>query len=409
MPIYRFRGRDAGGNLVEGEMEADSEVAVATFQQSQGVIPTEIVEKRGSMRRQRRNWRQELFKRRPNLDDLILFTRQMYTLMRSGVPITRALAGLAESTRNVMLSETLVEILGHLEAGRELSSAMARFTGVFPSLYVSIVRVGESTGRLDEAFLQLTGYMERERDIRDRLKQALRYPALVLVAITAALTVINIFVIPAFKKLFGGFHAKLPWQTQLLIDTSDFFLAFWPYVLGGLVVVILGIRSYIKTDQGRYLWDRLKLRLPVLGKVFTEATLARFSYAFALSLRAGVPMVQILGLTGRAMDNEFLARRIQRMREGVERGDPLSRTAASSGMFPPMVIQMIAVGEETGSVDEMLGEVAGYYDREVDYDLKTLSAAVEPILTLFIGGIVLVLALGIFLPMWDLAHAAGLH
>jgi MSHA biogenesis protein MshG len=284
-----------------------------------------------------------------------------------------------------------------------LSSSLARHPHIFTSLFISMVRVGEETGRLDESFLRITQYLEREKETRERIKTALRYPVFVIIAIGIALAIINIWVIPVFAGLFEKAGVPLPWQTRVLLAISAFFVAWWPVMLGGIIGAIFGFRLYIKTDNGRYWWDRNKLKIPLVGDIIMRATLARFARAFSMALTSGVPLIQAMTVVARSVDNEFIAEYILNMRNGIERGESLTRTATLTNIFTPLVLQMLAVGEETGKVDDLLADVADYYEREVDYDIKNLSSAIEPIMIVIIGIMVLILALGVFLPMWDLA------
>lgn len=405
MAIFHYQGRGVRGDLVRGNIEATSADAVATQLFNSGITPIDIVPARPKSD-VLTQLRRLTARKNPTLSDLILFSHQMHTLTKSGVPIIQALAGLAESTRNPAMAQALADITANLEAGRDLSSSMARHPQIFPSLIISLVQVGESTGRLDEVFLQISQYLELEKDTRDRIKAALRYPAIVISAIAIAIVIINMFVIPAFAKIFKSFRVELPFATRLLIGVSDFFVTFWPYLLAGLAIGIVALRSYVKTENGRYHWHKMKMRLPLVGDIIRRATLGRFARCFAMTSRTGVPLIQGLTVAAKALDNEFIAERVLSMRNGIERGESLTRTATLSGMFTPLVLQMLAVGEQTGAVDSLLLEVAEFYEREVDYDIKSLSAAVEPILMVAIGIMVLILALGIFLPMWELARAA---
>jgi len=340
---------------------------------------------------------------------LILFCRQMYALNKAGVPLVRGLRSLTESTAHPLLHEVLERIVEDVQAGRELSTAMAAHPRVFSNLMVAMARVGENTGRLEEAFLRMGQYLELERDTRERIGAALRYPLLVIVAIGIAIGVVNILVIPAFAGVFARAKAELPLPTRVLIAISDVFVAWWPLMLGGLVVAAIGAYAWLQTPAGRYRWDKWKLSLPVVGSIVHRATLSRFARAFAMAASAGVPLLQTLAVVSRAVGNEFVGDRVLQMRNGVERGDTLTRTAAATNLFTPLTLQMLGVGEETGQVDAMLEEVAGFYEREVDYEIKNLSAAIEPILIVAVGLMVLVVALGVFLPMWDLAAGVGLR
>jgi len=404
VPLFNYQGRSKRGELLKGSIDGASADAVASQLFNSGITPIDIVEARPEtdvlvllMR--------HLSQGKVDLADLILFSHQMYTLTKAGVPITQALTGLAESTRKPAFKEALMDVADSLQSGRDLASSLNRHPRVFNRLIVSIVQVGESSGNLDQAFVQISKYLETEKDTRDRIKSALRYPVIVLIAIAVAVSVINIFVIPAFAKLFASFKAELPWATKLLIGTSDFFIAYGPYMLAMLLLGGFGLRAWIKTDQGHYAWDRFKLRIPLLGDILNRATLARFARSFAMTQRAGVPLVQGLTVVANAVDNRYIGDHILSMRNGIECGESVTRTAALSGMFTPMVLQMMGVGEETGSLDAMMQQVAEFYEREVDYDIKNLSANVEPVLIVAIGVMVLILALGVFLPMWDLAQA----
>lgn len=402
MPQFAYRGRNSRGDMIKGVVEANSIDAVASQLLNSSITPIDINERAAGANEIGDLWA-KLNSRSPNLTDLILFSRQMYSLMRAGVPIIRSMKGIIEATKNRVLVNAVREVQADLESGRELSAALARHPSIFTPLYISMVRVGENTGKLDESFLRIAQYLELEKDTRERIKSALRYPVMVIAAMAIAVTIINIFVIPAFAKIFERAHVALPLPTRILIFTSEFFVNYWPLLIGGLIIAAVAARYYVNTDQGLYLWGKYKIRLPLVGDIILRATLGRFSRAFAMSLTAGVPLVQALTVVARAVDNEYVGEHVLSMRNGIERGEGLTRTAAATGMFTPLVLQMLSVGEETGQVDEMLEEVAGFYEREVDYDVKNLSATIEPVMIVLMGGLVLILALGVFLPMWDMA------
>lgn len=402
MPNFKYRGRGRRGDLVEGTLDAGSKELVASQLMNSGISPVDIRELVASFD-PIADLHQRLTARRPDLEDLILFCRQMYTLMRAGVPINQALMGLIRSARNPVLGRALSDIKVFIESGRELSAALARFPDLFSSLFINTIRIGEGTGRLDDAFLRLGEYLDRDRDTRARIKSALRYPSFVLIAISIAIGILNVIVIPQFAQVFARAKVALPLPTRILIGSSNFCVAYWPAILGVIAVSGFLIRNWIRTEQGRYRWDKWKLKLPIVGSIIYRATLARFTRGFAMSLGAGVGLTQALSVMSNAVDNEFIGDHIRNIRTGVERGDTLTRSATATGMFSPLVLQMLAVGEETGAVDDLLAECAGFYEREVDYDVKNLSQTIEPVLILFLAGFVLLFALGVFLPMWDLA------
>ncbi len=408
MSSFRYKARTGRGDLLEGALEAHDSSAAAAQLVNGGLTPILIEPEAATGSGAERFWTMPLRRQRPpEMPELVLFCRQMYTLTRSGVPVDRGIKALAESTDNPMLVQVLEVIKGDVESGRELSGALAAHPNVFSPLFTNMVRVGENTGHLDEAFLRVGQYLRLEWETRERIKAAMRYPAFVIVAISVALVVINLFVIPAFAGVFERAAVELPLPTRVLIAVSDFFVSYGVHLGAALGVAAVGLIRYVRTSDGRYRWDKLKLRLPISGPITARATLGRFARSFSLASRAGVPLLQTLDLVARALDNEFIAERILQMRNGIERGDSLARTAAATGMFTPLVLQMISIGEETGAVDELLEEVAEFYEKEVDADLKNLSAAIEPILLTALGAMVLVLALGVFLPMWDLAAGAG--
>jgi len=411
MAGFNYTGRNARGDQVKGIIDAANAAAVAEQLTRQQIIPLSIEPSKskskpsGSKDLSQIDIADLLGLSVISLDELIVFCRQMYALVRSGVPILRAIRGMSESSNSPKLQEALVEISTQLEGGYALSSALNQHPKIFSPLFVSLVHVGENTGQLEGAFLKLADYFEREQSTKKRIKTALRYPSFVIAAIAIALVILNIFVIPTFANMFAKLGADLPWATKALIASSNFFLAYWPHMLVALVASFFGFRSYLKTKKGLYNWDRFKTRIPIVGSIIERSILARFSHSFAIILKAGVPMTSGLTLVSDAVDNTFMSEKIIAMRSAIESGESLLRSAIASTLFTPLVLQMIAVGEETGRVDELLEEVGDYYEREVDYDLSTLTAKIEPILIAVVAGMVLVLALGIFTPMWDMMSA----
>ncbi|MBC7983183.1 MAG: type II secretion system F family protein [Candidatus Obscuribacterales bacterium] len=407
MPIFAYKGRSLRGEAVAGKLEGDTAEMVASRLFNSGVTPIEIVAAQSAESTDVAELWRRIGGGKPRTADLIMFSRQMYTITKSGIPLLRGLKGLSESTHNVVLRRAIEEVIVGLESGRDLATSFGRHPEVFSTLYVSIIRVGESTGTLENSFLRLCEYLAQDQDIQDKVRSALRYPTMVMIAIAAAIAVITIFVIPNFAPLFRVLGNDIPMPTRIIMAVSTFSQQYWWVVLGLIGLAITGARQYTSTDKGRYKWHRFKLRLPVVGKLVHEAILARVSRSLSIGLAAGMPMIQTLNVIARSAGNDFMAERVLRLRDAVERGDPLSRAAATVGMFPPLVLQMMAVGEETGDLSELMDEVAEYYQREVDYTLKNLSALLEPILIIAVGGAVLILALGVFLPMWNMVAKVG--
>lgn len=405
MPHFNFTARQKDGSKVSGTLELSSASAVAEHLADSGLIPVKIAERQSRDESERVGdsmW-QRLTRKRVRTSDLILFCRQMYSLTRSGVPIIRALAGLIESSQNPRLRQVLAGVIDGLESGRDLSGSMAQYPDVFPSLITRMVQVGENSGNLEQAFEQLGAYLEFEKHTREQVKSALRYPTFVIIAIGVAIAILSLFVIPAFEKVFTSFGAELPLPTRIILAVSDFSVTYWAHILGGMAVAFFAFKRWRKTKSGAYRWDKFKLRLPIIGSILLRSTLARFARAFSMGYGSGVPLVQSLAFTARSLENHYIGTKLDEMRNHLERGETLTRSAASLHIFTPLVLQMLSVGEETGSVDAMLNEVADFYEREVEYELKNLTSAIEPILIVVIGIMVLVLALGVFLPMWNLS------
>lgn len=406
MPVFSFKGRTESGQLTEGELEASNSSALAGQLMDKGITPLTIIEKKQKVDVLAQiNEKLDLYK--VSIEELLMFTRQMGALIRAGIPITKAIAGILESIENPLLIKSLKDSLDQLEAGRSLSIAFARHPRVFGNLYISMIQVGENTGRLDQAFTQMAAYIDHNRRMSHNISAALRYPTIVISAILIAMIIVNLFVIPKFASFFEANNLELPWQTVFLLNTSQFFVGYWPYLLGLVIVSYIFFKRYTSTESGRYKWHRFILGLPIVGNILLRAYLARFARSFSMAYGAGVPIVQGMGVISRSVGNDYIADHVANMREGIERGEALTRTAHHTGMFTPVVMQMFAVGEEAGNLEEMMEYVADFYEEEVDYDIKTLSDKLEPLIYVLVGVMVLVLALGIFVPMWDIAQLAG--
>ncbi len=405
MARFEYQAKDINGRTITGHMEGVSASAVAQQLNATGAIPLKVF---GAPEESEKHstFAISLFQKRITIDELIIFSHQMSSLTKAGISVVRAVRGLAESARNELFAEVLADIAETLEGGADIATTLKRHGDVFSDLYMSVIHVGENTGRLDEAFKRIAVYLELERETVKRIKAATRYPMFVLIAIGIAITILNMFVIPAFAGVFAKFGAELPWQTRAILAVSDFFVNYWVYLLGSLAGIWWGLKRYLQTPEGHLKWDRLKLRLPIMGSIFERINLGRFCQTFAMVIKSGLPVTQGLHVVARAIGNDYMALKVNGMRAGIERGESVTQTAVASDLFTPVVLQMIAVGEETGSIDELLDQAAGFYEEEVDYALKMLTDAIEPILIIAIGMMVLVLALGVFLPLWDLSGVA---
>ncbi len=405
MANFAYTARDPQGGALQGELEAGTEQLAAEQLLRSGVTPIQITRSQAGTATGKER-RLHFSRPRVSLEEIVMLARQLRTLSKAGVPILRGLQGLADTTTNPTLSEALSDVHRQLHGGRELNAALARHPKIFSPLFVSLVRVGENTGRLDEAFGHLADYLEVEKDTRERISSAVRYPLIVLAAILVALVIMNIWVIPTFAEAFARYNAELPLMTRILIGSSEFFVAYWPGMLVGAMSGLFAFRAWTRSARGRITWSGFLLRAPLVGNIVRKAVLGRFAQSLALTIRSGVPLVQALSVVADVVDNAYVSKRVQSMRTGIEKGDSISRTAAATGLFTPLVLQMLAVGEETGALDQLLEETAEHYQAEVEFELKRLADAIEPIMIVVIGVLVAVLALGVFLPLWDLSSAA---
>ena len=337
---------------------------------------------------------------------LMMFSRQMYTLMRAGIPIMRALHGLEQSAGTPAEAKLMRELSASLDAGLDLSASMARRPDVFDSFYVAMIKVGETTGRLEEIFLSLFKHLEFQKFMREQVRSALRYPSFVVAAMVIAICVINLVVIPAFAKVFDNMHAELPLMTRILLGSSHFMLDWWWALLGVALGAAVAARSFVNTTTGRMAWDKLKLHLPIAGPLVRKGVLSQAARSLALVFKSGVPIVNGLTLSAQVVENAHISNALNSMRTGVEHGETLLSASTRAHIFTPVVLQMVMVGEESGTLGEMLEEIGQMYQQEVEYELKTLSSKIEPLLIVMLGGMVLVLALGVFMPMWELGSHA---
>jgi len=407
MAVFSYKARSSDGKLINGRAQGETVEQVAQRLISTGVTPLDIQALGAASSFDLEKLGRSMGLGKVTTSDLVMFSRQMYTITRAGIPLLRGLRGLITSTHNAILRETLEEVLESLEGGRDLAASFARHPEIFPKLYVSIVGVGEATGTLDKSFNRLTDYLQQEKDMSDRVKSAVRYPIIVTITIVLAMVFLSTFVIPKFEPIFAQLKGQMPLPTQILLGTSSVIRDYWYYAIGVAGVIVFCIRKWLETPSGRMRWDTMKLRVPVMGKLMYEATLSRICRSMAITLSAGMPMTQTLAVIARSSGNVFMTERIQMLATNVERGESLHRAASASSLFSPLVLQMISIGEETGALPELLDEAGGYYEREVDHALKNLSQSIEPILIVGVGGMVLLLALGIFMPLWEVISKAG--
>jgi len=405
MPIYSYKGRGKDRQFVEGECEGQNLDAAINFLMEQGITLIGIDEKGQG------EWLKNLLKMRIDkphvkIQEMLIFCRQMHTLSKAGISLIIAVRRLAEITRNKDFQETLHGIERGILAGQSLGACMKKYPHIFSPLFVQLISLGEESGKLDEAFEQIGNYLLLEYETKKRFKAAVRYPTFVLIAIASAIVIVNIFVIPNFAKLYGSFQTKLPLPTVMMIGFSNFLVNYGVYLVCVLGLGIIALRSYVHTPAGSYNWDKYQLRIPIIGPILERIMLSRFARTMAIVFTSGIPLESGLGLVAGSVDNNYAKEKILAMQKRIENGENLSQAANATNLFSALTLQMISVGEETGSLETMLNEVALFYERETDYDLESLGDKLEPMLLLVVASMVLMLAVAVFLPMWDIYQFA---
>ena len=401
MPNFRYRVRDRMGKPIAGTIDAPTLQIAGERLYHLGYLPITVEEERSTDSFDiAKIW---LRFQKVKLEELIFFSQQLSTLYKAGLPLLTGLGSLAEQTENKKLKPILEAVRRQIEGGSTLFEAMSRYPEVFPQVYTNMVRAGETSGRLGESLDRFISLAEREIKTRQRVKEATRYPKIVIFSVLIAFAILLTFVIPRFAEIFAQFKTPLPLPTRVMIQINTIFHTYWYLVLSALFGIPLLIRNYLRTEKGRYSWDRFKIRIPVFGPLLLKIALSRFAYTFAILNRSGIPILQTLEITASTINNVHLAQSITEIMHKVREGRSLSDALKESEKFTPLVIQMVAVGESSGTLDEMLMRITEYYDIEADNAIKKMSTYIEPSLILFLGVVVLLLALAVFLPWWDMA------
>ena len=399
--MFSYRGYSAAGET-SGTIEAPDRQTAAQTLSTRGIMPVSLTEEAVKEKSSGGLLSNIHFMHHVKIEDLVMFCRQMYSLTKAGIPLLRAIGGLSNTITNPVLRDELKQIGRDLAGGMPMAYSLRNRPDIFSPLFVALINVGENTGELEGSFKQIAEYLTLDMETRKRVKAAIRYPMIVIIFLALAMVVLNIWVIPVFANLFAKFDAELPIYTRILLAVSHFFRTYWYIMLLSVIGVVWFWVKWTHSKSGRYTWGKWQMHLPIIGPIVTQSLLARFCRSFAVMIASGITLNQALALVAEAVDNDFLAEKIVKMKTGIEGGQALAHVAADANIFSPLVMQMFAVGDETGQVDTLLLEAAGYYEGEVDYALKNLTAKIEPILLVCVAAMVLVLALGIFTPMWNM-------
>jgi type IV pilus assembly protein PilC len=392
---YAYKARDKGGNVLNGTIVADNEALVLARLREQGFVPLEVG-------KQGRGMNIELTKKKVKLKELAVFSRQFATMVNSGLPILRALSILAEQTENTELARVLGEVRTDVEQGSSLSGAMQKHPRVFNNLFVAMVKSGEMGGSLDNVLLRLADMIENEVKLRGKIKSAMTYPVAVVALVVLIMSAMLLFVVPQFQTIYASLGGSLPLPTRVLLFASNVFKKFWYIALIGTFVFRFFFRRWKKTPPGRAMVDRAKLRVPVFGVLFQKVALSRFASTLAMLLRSGVPILQALDIVVETVNNRVVAVAVEDVQTSVREGESMAKPLTAHAVFPPMVVQMLAVGEETGQVDTMLEKVAQFYDQEVEASVDALTSLIEPLLIAVIGGCVGAAVVALYMPMFNI-------
>ncbi len=393
---YAYKVRDRSGQLIEGQLEAGNEQLVVSRLREMGYVPVSVAAKSRSML----STDIKLGRDKVGLKDIAVFSRQLATMLSSGLALLRALAILAEQTDSTGLAKVIVAMKEDIERGLSLSQAIGRHPRVFPPIYVAMVRSGESAGALDDVLARLATTLEQQLTLRGKIRSAVSYPIAVAGIVIVIVTAMLLFVVPQFESMYNDLNGTLPLPTRILIGTSDVLTHVWWLIAAALLVAFLLLRRWVATPGGRMTFDRFKLRLPIFGSLLHKTALARFSRTLASLMRSGVPIMEAFDIVGETAGNAVIGAAVTDVRERVRLGESVADALSAHPVFPPMAVQMIAVGEESGAIDDLLERVADFYDQEIEASVGALTSLIEPILMVFMGAAVGGMVIALYMPMF---------
>jgi type IV pilus assembly protein PilC len=401
---YSYKVRDTNGRTISGSLDAENSALVATKLKDMGYVPISIDKKSASMKTEIEI--PGLSSRVP-AKEVALFSREFATLINAGVSLTRSLSILSAQIVHKHFAGVVDEIRADVEGGSSLSQALGKHPKQFNRLYVAMIRAGESGGNLDRTLNDLSTTLEKQAELRRKIKSAMTYPIAVLGLVVVILSAMLVFVVPVFKKMYKQLGGTLPAPTRVLVGISNLVVHGLPILIVAAIVIVILLRRWIRTPQGRSVWDHIVLRIPVFGALVKKTSLARFSATLSTLMASGVPILEALDITAETAGNTLVADGVQAISDGARRGEPMAASLANHPVFPQMVTQMISVGEETGALDALLGKVAEFYEQEVQSTVDALSALLEPLMIVVLGGAVGATVISLYLPMFDIYKLVG--
>jgi len=399
MPVYEYKAQaTADGRTVTGTIEVGSEAAGYALLRERGLVVTSIRQTRAKKKSATKRGR----RKKVSTDDLVIFSRQLATIVNAGLPLIEGLNILGDQMENPTFRDIVKQVEKDVEGGSTLSDSMGKHPKVFSVLFVNLVRAGEASGMLDDILVQLSTYLEKAAALKRKVKSATIYPSVVITVAIAIVALLMIKVIPVFKQIFEGFGSELPKPTQIVIAISDFMTKYYYIAAGGLIAGVFLLKKYISTSSGRYNFDSMLLRLPVMGALFRKVAVARFTRTFSTLLRSGVNILVSLDIVARTAGNMVVEKAIDKTRASIKEGENIARPLIESGVFPPMVTRMIDVGERTGALDDMLGKIADFYEEQVDTAVNGLTSMLEPVMIVFLGIVVGGVVIAMFMPLFKM-------
>ncbi|MHB1534173.1 MAG: type II secretion system F family protein [Acidimicrobiales bacterium] len=402
---YAYKVRDRAGKVVSGSLDADNTALVANKLRQMGYVPISI-DKKAAV-----GMKTEIaipgFSNRVKLKEVAVFSRQFATMINAGLTLLRSLSILVTQTENKHFANVIDQVRVDIESGSSLSQALGRHPKQFNRLYVAMIRAGETGGNLDRTLTDLASTIEKQVELRGKIRSAMTYPIVVLTLVLGILTAMLVFIVPVFKKMYAELGGKLPPATQLLIAISNVVVHLFPFLIVGAILAVVGFKKWIARPKGRAIWDRAKLRIPVLGQLVRKTAMARFASTLSTLLSSGVPILESMEITGDTVSNTVVADGVHAIADGAKRGESMTRPLADHPVFPPMVVQMMAVGEETGALDSLLAKVATFYEQEVAATVDALTSLLEPVLIVILGSAVGSMVISLYLPMFDIIKLVG--
>ena len=396
MPVFVWEGKLANGSIRKGETEAESKTAVQLFLKRQKITAIKVKSKPKQI---------TLFEQKIKTKEVVVFTRQFATMINAGLPLVQCLEILSSQQQNPAFKKMLGQIKSDVEGGSTFADALGKHPKVFDNLFVNLVAAGEIGGVLDTVLLRLAVYMEKNEALKRKVKGAMTYPIIVLCVAFGVVAVLMIFVIPTFKDMFEQFGSSLPAPTQMVVSLSAFFRGYWYFMLGLIIALIIAFKATARNEKGRYYLDSFALKLPVFGPLIRKVAVAKFTRTLGTMISSGVPIMDGLDITSRTAGNVIIENAIKSVRSAISEGQSMAEPLGASGIFPGMVVQMISVGEATGAMDQMLSKIADFYDEEVDAAVDALTSSLEPILMVFLGGVIGFVVVAMYLPIFKMASA----